>query len=95
MEVPAYSDDDALADPLRARLFGALGELRRPATTQELAARVERHPNTVRIQLQPARRGGPRSSGGSRASSAAGRATSGRSRATPGPRAALRRRTSS
>jgi predicted ArsR family transcriptional regulator len=52
MEVPAYSDDDALADPLRARLFGALGELRRPATTQELAARVERHPNTVRIQLR-------------------------------------------
>ena len=52
MEVPAYSDDDALANPLRARLFGALGELRRPATTQELAARVERHPNTVRIQLR-------------------------------------------
>ena len=52
MEVPASSDDDALADPLRARLFGVLGELRRPATTQELAARVERHPNTVRIQLR-------------------------------------------
>jgi predicted ArsR family transcriptional regulator len=51
MKVPANSDDDALAEPLRARLFGALGELRRPATTQELAARVERHPNTVRIHL--------------------------------------------
>ena len=52
MEVPATSADDPLADPLRARLFGVLGELRRPATTQELAARVERHPNTVRIQLR-------------------------------------------
>jgi predicted ArsR family transcriptional regulator len=52
MEVPATSADDPLADPLRARLFHVLGELRRPATTQELAARVERHPNTVRIQLR-------------------------------------------
>ena len=52
MEVPATSADDRLADPLRARLFAVLGELRRPATTQELAARVERHPNTVRIQLR-------------------------------------------
>ena len=52
MEVPATSADDRLADPLRARLFGVLGELRRPATTQELAARVARHPNTVRIQLR-------------------------------------------
>ena len=52
MEVPATSAEDLLADPLRARLFGVLGELRRPATTQELAARVERHPNTVRIQLR-------------------------------------------
>jgi predicted ArsR family transcriptional regulator len=52
MEVPATSAHDPLADPLRARLFGVLGALRRPATTQELAARVERHPNTVRIQLR-------------------------------------------
>ena len=52
MEVPATSAEDLLADPLRARLFVVLGELRRPATTQELAARVERHPNTVRIQLR-------------------------------------------
>lgn len=52
MEVLATSADDPLADPLRARLFHVLGELRRPATTQELAARVERHPNTVRIQLR-------------------------------------------
>lgn len=52
MKAPATSSDDPLADPLRARLFDVLGELRRPATTQELAARVERHPNTVRIQLR-------------------------------------------
>ncbi len=52
MEVLSTPDDDPLADPLRARLFRAIGELRRPVTTQELAARVERHPNTVRIQLR-------------------------------------------
>ena len=52
MEVPPPSDDDILAAPARARLFNALGELRRPATTQELARRVGRHPNTVRTQLQ-------------------------------------------
>jgi len=52
MEVPPPPADDALAAPIRARLFWELGELRRPATTQELAALVARHPNTVRIQLQ-------------------------------------------
>jgi predicted ArsR family transcriptional regulator len=52
MDVPTTPDDDPLSDPLRARLFRELGELRRPATTQELAARVDRHPNTVRIQLR-------------------------------------------
>src|SRR3954466_15061878 len=52
MEVPSTSQDDVLALPIRAALFEALGELRRPATTQELAALVERHPNSVRIHLQ-------------------------------------------
>lgn len=52
MEIPPTPDDDVLSIPIRARLFEALGDLRRPATTQELAARVERHPNTVRVQLQ-------------------------------------------
>lgn len=45
-------EDDVLALPIRARLFTALASLRRPATTQELAGAVGRHPNTVRVQLQ-------------------------------------------
>lgn len=45
-------EDDVLADPIRARLFGWLTRLRRPATTQELAVGVGRHPNTVRVQLR-------------------------------------------
>src|SRR3954454_6088091 len=52
MEVPSTSQDDVLALPIRTALFEALGELRRPATTQELAALVGRHPNSVRIHLQ-------------------------------------------
>jgi len=52
MEVPPTSHDDVLAAPVRARLFEAMGALRRPATTQELAAQVGRHPNTTRAQLQ-------------------------------------------
>jgi predicted ArsR family transcriptional regulator len=52
MEIPRPPDDDVLAQPLRGRLFAALSDLRRPATTQELAERLERPPNTVRAQLQ-------------------------------------------
>lgn len=53
MDVPRpATDDDLLALPIRARLFAALSELRRPATTQELARRVGRHHNPVRVQLQ-------------------------------------------
>jgi predicted ArsR family transcriptional regulator len=52
MDIPPTSENDVLAQPIRARLFQALAELRRPATTQELAALVGRHPNTVRVQLQ-------------------------------------------
>jgi predicted ArsR family transcriptional regulator len=51
MEIPATSAADVLALPIRARLFEALSDLRRPATTRELADRVGRHPNTVRVQL--------------------------------------------
>jgi hypothetical protein len=94
MELTASPDDDALADPLRARLFDALGEPRRPATTQELATRVERHPNTTRIQLHAWPTRGS-SSGGSRVSNAAGRVTSGRSRETPSLRAGVPSGTSS
>ena len=52
MEIPTPAADDVLAQPVRARLFAELTELRRPATTQELAARLGRHPNTVRLQLE-------------------------------------------
>ena len=44
--------EDVLAEPVRVRLVSILGELLRPATTQELATRVGRHPNTVRLQLE-------------------------------------------
>jgi predicted ArsR family transcriptional regulator len=52
MDIPPTAHNDVLAQSIRARLFQVLAELRRPATTQELAARVGRHPNTVRVQLQ-------------------------------------------
>ena len=51
MDVPS-SPDDALAQPTRARLFSLLGELRRPAGTDELARRLELHPNGVRLHLE-------------------------------------------
>jgi len=50
MDVPARPDDP-LAQPTRARLFGLLCELRRPASTEELAGRLELHPNGVRVHL--------------------------------------------
>jgi predicted ArsR family transcriptional regulator len=43
---------DLLAQPTRARLFTALQELMRPASTEELAERVELHVNGVRRQLE-------------------------------------------
>jgi predicted ArsR family transcriptional regulator len=52
MDISPTTNEDLLALPIRARLLGLLGELRRPATTQELARGVERHPNSVRTQLQ-------------------------------------------
>src|SRR3954467_1064537 len=50
MDSPALPDD-ALAQPTRARLFGLLSELRRPAGTEELAERLDLHPNGVRTHL--------------------------------------------
>src|SRR3954451_3345788 len=50
MDLPT-DPDDLLAQPIGARLLRAVAELRRPATTQELAALVGRHPNSVRVQL--------------------------------------------
>jgi predicted ArsR family transcriptional regulator len=73
MDLPRIPEDDVLAEPIRARLFAELAALRRAATTDELAARVGRHPNTSRTQLErladaglverrksPQRRGRPR-----------------------------------
>jgi len=44
--------DDALAQPTRARLFAILGELRRPAGTDELARRLDLHVNGIRLHLE-------------------------------------------
>lgn len=50
MDLPT-KPGDALAQPTRARLFALLGELRRPASTDELAGRLGLHPNGVRVHL--------------------------------------------
>jgi predicted ArsR family transcriptional regulator len=52
VDIPTTAPGDVLAQPVRVQLVTILGELLRPATTQELAARVGRHPNTVRLQLE-------------------------------------------
>lgn len=57
MDVPARPDD-ALAQPTRARLFSLLAELRRPVGTQELAGRLDLHPNGVRVHLERLREAG-------------------------------------
>jgi predicted ArsR family transcriptional regulator len=49
---PEISRDDALAQPSRARLLELLSELRRAASTKELAALLDMHPNGVRIHLE-------------------------------------------
>jgi predicted ArsR family transcriptional regulator len=73
VDLPLPRPDDPLAQPTRARLFALLVALRRPATTDELAERLGRHPNGVRVHLDrllsagllvrtrvPASRGQPR-----------------------------------
>jgi len=52
VDIPTTPPGDVLAQPVRIQLVTILAELLRPATTQELAARVGRHPNTVRLQLE-------------------------------------------
>jgi predicted ArsR family transcriptional regulator len=53
IDIPLAPDpDDALSQPTRARLFALLGELKRPASTSELAERLELHPNGVRLHLE-------------------------------------------
>ncbi len=49
---------DALAQPTRHRLFELLGELRRPAGTEDLAQRMGLHPNGVRVHLERLREAG-------------------------------------
>jgi predicted ArsR family transcriptional regulator len=57
MDLPAQSAEE-LAQPTRARLFGVLSELRRPAGTEELAERLALHPNGVRAHLERLRQAG-------------------------------------
>jgi predicted ArsR family transcriptional regulator len=57
MDVPSRTDD-ALAQRTRARLFTMLRDLRRPAGTEELAERLELHPNGVRLHLARLREAG-------------------------------------
>jgi predicted ArsR family transcriptional regulator len=44
--------EDALAQPTRAQLFALLGDLRRPVGTDELAQRLDLHPNGIRLHLE-------------------------------------------
>src|SRR6516165_3197545 len=57
MDLPARTDV-ALSQPTRARLFELLGQLRRPAGTDELAERLVLHPNGVRVHLERLRDAG-------------------------------------
>ena len=57
MDLPARSGD-VLSQPTRAALFARLGELRRHATTEELAAHVGLHRNGVRVHLERLREAG-------------------------------------
>lgn len=57
MDLPARPDD-ALAQATRARLFATLNELRRPAGTEELADRLDLHPNGIRVHLERLREAG-------------------------------------
>lgn len=50
--------EDVLAQSTRARLFDLLGDLRRPAGTEELADRLGMHPNGVRTHLERLREAG-------------------------------------
>jgi predicted ArsR family transcriptional regulator len=52
MDLPPTGSRNLLSQDTRARLFGLLEELRRPASTDELARRLELHPNGVRIHLE-------------------------------------------
>jgi predicted ArsR family transcriptional regulator len=51
MDIPTRPGD-LLAQPTRADLFSMLADLRRPASTDELAERLSLHPNGVRAHLE-------------------------------------------
>jgi predicted ArsR family transcriptional regulator len=57
MDLP-MTEAGELAQPTRARLFALLGELQRPASTDELASRLQLHPNGVRVHLERLRSAG-------------------------------------
>jgi len=52
MDLPTGAGHDVLAQPTRARLFTLLDELKRPASTDELAEQLGLHPNGVRVHLE-------------------------------------------
>jgi predicted ArsR family transcriptional regulator len=56
VDLPAR--DDVLAQPTRGRLFAMLGDLHRPAGTEELAERLQLHPNGIRLHLERLREAG-------------------------------------
>ena len=51
VDPPEAHPDDVLAQATRARLFALIGDLGRPAGTDELAERLGLHPNGIRIHL--------------------------------------------
>ena len=57
MDLPTRPHD-ALAQPTRVQLFTVLSDLRRPASTDELAERLALHPNGVRVHLDRLREAG-------------------------------------
>lgn len=54
----AHDNGGTLAQPTRARLFELLADLKRPATTDELAGLLEKHPNGIRNHLEIMARAG-------------------------------------
>jgi predicted ArsR family transcriptional regulator len=57
MDLPTRPND-VLTQPTRAQLFTVLSELRRPASTDELAEHLALHPNGVRVHLERLREAG-------------------------------------
>ncbi len=51
MDLPVRPGD-VLSQPTRARVFELLGDLHRPASTEELAAALKLHPNGIRLHLE-------------------------------------------